>query len=293
MSSKRTMHRKRVHGTLGHVINQSILPTDELDILHVDAHSHIDKYTADDIDIVLDEIDQHRILTLGVSVDPTAYRRTLEIAHRCAYIVPSFGIHPWEAPHFVHDLDSLAELTTSSPTIGEIGLDHRFVTDPAAHRAQASVFSTMLDCAETAHKLINVHSAGAEQAILEMLRFRNLEHVILHWYSGPLDTLHALLDCGYHVTIGAAVLHDDHIRGIARYIPDDRILTETDNPGGERFLTGRTGRPNLITQIEEAIAHIRATDIDELRTLIKRNALRLIKSEHPQPRGDMPAAESH
>ena len=182
-----------------------------------------------------------------------------------------------EAPRFVNDLDVLVSLAKNSPTIGEIGLDHRFITDSGADQAQAAVFATMLDCAEADRKLVNIHSAGAEQAVLEMLRPRNLEQVILHWYSGPLETLSALLDCGYHFTIGVAVLYDEHIRAIARYLPDDRLLTETDNPGGERFHTGRTGRPDLITQIETSVASLRVTDIEELRSVLKRNVLRLVK----------------
>jgi len=258
------------------VVNPSNVPADGLEILHVDAHSHIDKYTDVDIGSVLDEIEHHRILTLAVSVDPASYQRTVEVTHRCPYVVPSFGIQPWEAPRFVNDLDALVTLTENSPTIGEIGLDHRFITDPGAHLAQAAVFATMLDCAEADGKLVNIHSAGAERAVLEMVRTRNLEHVILHWYSGPLETLRGLLDCGHHFTIGVAVLYDEHIRAIARYIPDDRLLTETDNPGGERFHTGRMGRPDLITQIERSVADLRATDTDELRSLVKRNALRLV-----------------
>jgi TatD DNase family protein len=265
------------------VVNPFGVPAHELDIRHVDAHSHIDKYTAEDIASVLDEIEHHRIFTLAVSVDPTSYQRTLDMTHGCPYIVPSFGIQPWEAPRFVNDLDALVALTKNSPAIGEIGLDHRFITDPGAHLAQTAVFATMLDCAEADHKLVNIHSAGAEQAVLEMVRTRNLENVIVHWYSGPLETLGALLDCGYHVTVGVAVLYDEHIRAIARYVPDDRLLTETDNPGGERFHTGRTGRPDLITQIETAVAYLRDTDTEELRSVVKRNALRLVKRARARP----------
>jgi len=276
------MHRTIRQRKLARVVNPSNILASGLDILHVDAHSHIDKYTAVEIASVLDEIEHHRILTLAVSVDPTSYQRTLEITKGCPYLVPSFGVQTWDAPRFVKDLDALAALTRNSPTIGEIGLDHRFITDPGSHLAQAAVFATMLDCAEADHKLVNIHSAGAELAVLEMVRTRNLESVILHWYLGPLEPLGALLDCGHYFTIGVAVLYDEHIRAIARYIPDDRLPTETDNPGGERFHTGRTGRPDLITRIETSVARLRATDTEELRCLVKRNALRLVKAL-PEP----------
>ncbi len=167
-----------------------------------------------------------------------------------------------------------------------LSLHHPLVRHPAV----GSAFATMLDCAESDDKLVNIHSAGAEQTVLEMLRTRNLENVILHWYSGPVETLRALLDCGHHFTVGVAVLYDEQIRAIARYIPDDRLLTETDNPGGERFHTGRTGRPDLIAEIETCVADLRATDTEALCSLVKRNALRLLKPAPTAPEAFRPSA---
>ena len=109
------MHRKFRKRRLTSVVNPSNVLAHGLDILHVDAHSHIDKYTAADIASVLDEIEHHRILTLAVSVDPASYQRTLEMTHRCPYIIPSFGIQPWEAPRFVNDLDALGIARQEQP----------------------------------------------------------------------------------------------------------------------------------------------------------------------------------
>ena len=160
---------------------------------HVDAHAHLDKYTDHELSAVLDEIDRHRILTISVSDDPDAYRRARRIAQQSRFVIATFGIHPWEAPRFAGTIDQFADELDTSPMIGEIGLDHRFVTDPAAHQAQAEVFATLLDHAAEHRKTVNIHSSGAEHEVAAMLRDRRVERAILHWYAGPLDVLRQLI----------------------------------------------------------------------------------------------------
>ena len=72
--------------------------------MFVDAHAHLDKYDDKRIEEVLSEIEGRRILTMSVSVDPASFLRTESIAARSHLVVPSFGIHPEQAP----DLRGLA-----------------------------------------------------------------------------------------------------------------------------------------------------------------------------------------
>lgn len=110
----------------------------------VDAHTHLDKYDNDQIGDVLADIERRRILALSVSVDPVSFARAEAIAARSALVVPSFGIHPERAPSFVDSLAGIGNLVDRSPMIGEIGLDHRFVTDVAQYGPQREVFASML-----------------------------------------------------------------------------------------------------------------------------------------------------
>ncbi|HSB85956.1 MAG TPA: TatD family hydrolase [Ilumatobacteraceae bacterium] len=104
---------------------------------HIDVHAHLDKYVDEDLDLVIDEIERDGIATIAVSVDPESHERTRTIARQCSLIVPSFGIHPWQAPRYRDALDTIQHHGSSSPMIGEIGLGHRFVdrgTTPAPLR---------------------------------------------------------------------------------------------------------------------------------------------------------------
>ena len=238
---------------------------------HVDAHSHLDKYTDRELSAVVDEIDRHRILTISVSDEPDAYRRALCIARRSRFVIPAFGIHPWAAPRFARAIEQFANELDASPLIGEIGLDHRFVTDPAAHQAQAKVFATLLDYAAEHRKTVNIHSSGAEREVAAMLRDRRVDGAILHWYAGPIDLLRKLIRRDHLFTIGIEILHSDHIRQIAALIPAEQLLTETDNPGGYRWLTGQIGLPRLVPLVEDALAEVRGTTSDRIREQVYTN----------------------
>jgi len=62
----------------------------------IDAHVHLDSYS-DEIDSVLEEISKHRILTISNSMDISSYERNVEIGSACDFVIPTFGIHPWNA----------------------------------------------------------------------------------------------------------------------------------------------------------------------------------------------------
>jgi TatD DNase family protein len=245
---------------------------------HVDAHVHLDKYTDRELSEVLDGIDRHRILTVSVSDDPDAYGRARCIAQQSRFVIATFGIHPWEAPRFAGTIDQFTGALDTSPMIGEIGLDHRFVTDPAAHQAQAEVFATLLDHAAERRKTVNIHSSGAEQEVAAMLRDRRVERAILHWYAGPIDVLRQLIRRDHLFTIGIEILHSDHLRQVAALIPSEQLLTETDNPVGYRWLTGHTGR-HLITLVEDALAEVRGTTADRIRDRVHANLRRLVRHD--------------
>ena len=245
----------------------------------IDAHAHLDKYDDKLIDAVLSEIEQGRILTMSVSIDPASFSRTEAIAARSHLVVPSFGIHPERAPDFVDSLSEIEEMVGRSPTIGEIGLDQRFVTDTTQYSAQREVFATMLDMARDQEKLVNVHCVGAEQESLDMLQAHRIERAIIHWYSGPLEVLRRMIEAGYCFTIGVELLHSDHIRGVASLIPDSQLLTETDNPGGREWLTGKAGRPSDLGEVVDELARLRGVTSGELVRMIRENLAGLLDGD--------------
>ena len=163
--------------------------------------------------------------------------------------------------------------------IGEIGLDFHWVKDPSEYTGQKRVFDYFLAAAREQNKTVNLHTKGAEQEILDMLGAYEIEKAIIHWYSGPLDILKAMVNRGWHFTVGVEVMRSEHIRTIVRLVPVGQLLTETDNPGGQKWLTGSLGMPGLILDVVREISEIKKIHPEELAQVIEENFARLIRHD--------------
>jgi TatD DNase family protein len=236
----------------------------------VDAHAHIDWYR-DDLDQALSRIKTHRILTLAVAMDVPAYLRTRDISRDCPYVIPAFGIHPWEAPRYADNLHDLDPYLQETPVIGEAGLDFRYVKDKTLFPAQVKVFEYQCEWGARLSKPMNLHTKGAERQVLETVRRFGIRKSIIHWYSGPEDLIDAYLAQGCWFTVGVDVLNPRNTRRLAEILPLDRILLETDNPGGYEWVVGERGMPDLLLQIAEKVARIRGMPTDVLEEKLWQN----------------------
>jgi TatD DNase family protein len=224
----------------------------------------------------LAEIAEHQILTISVSMDLPSFRRNQEISQMCDLVVPIFGVHPWNAPEYAGRLDELSQVIEESSMIGEIGLDHFFVEDPSAYPAQRQVFEFFLGAVKGQDKIVNLHTKGAEIEVLGLLDQYDIDRMIVHWYSGPLETLREFVARGASFTVGVEVLYSEHIRTIARAIPEGQLLTETDNPGAPRGFLGRLGSPMLVEDVVRGVAEARGTTAESVVETVRANMLALV-----------------
>ncbi len=244
----------------------------------IDAHSHLDRYLhykkfGRDITPVLQQIDKYKVLTVSNSMDITSYRTNCMIARKSKYVIPTFGIHPWNAHRYVNKVGLVEKLIGKTKIIGEIGLDHRNVKDKSKYPAQRKVFSLFLS--KSRDKIVSVHTSGAEREILDLLRKYGKEKVVIHWFSGDLDVLREMIDEGYYFSIVPEVKSSEHIRQIVRNIPLKQLLTETDNPGGPANYLGEKGMPILIGTVVEEIAKIKDKTPKQTERIVQDNFVRL------------------
>ena len=246
--------------------------------LRIDAHIHFDMY-GEDAAAALAEIEGHRIFSISVALDPDAYAATKALAGDCPFVLPAFGVHPWMAPDHVEALDRLTPVVAEAPMIGEIGLDHHWVKDPAAYPAQMRVLEFFLDAARDHDKVVNLHTKGAEHEIAEALRRFETRRAIVHWYSGPMDAFRELAGLGAWFTVGVEVLRSDAIREMARAIPPERLLTETDNPGASGWHESAPGRPRLLLEVMDELARVLGRSPASLEAQVHENFLALAEGD--------------
>jgi TatD DNase family protein len=248
----------------------------------IDAHAHIDRYDLVDretLDSALTEIGQYGIFTVSNSMDLPSYERNLAIAERCRFVLPIFGVHPWNAPEYADCLEDLAPAIEQSPMLGEIGLDYHFIRDTSHYPSQRKVVEFFLTAAREQEKIVNLHTKGAEQEILCLLDTHGIQRAIVHWYSGPLGVFRELVTRGLYFTLGLEVLYSEHLQTIAREVPPGQLLTETDNPGGPKGFIGDHGMPSLIKDVVRALAALRGVSAETIVQTVQTNFETLVQDD--------------
>lgn len=248
----------------------------------IDAHAHLDGYVElgpAALDKALAEIALHRIFTVSNSMDVPSYGRNVEIAARCPWVLPVFGIHPWNAHRYADRPEDLEAFLDQSPIFGEIGLDHYFVKTKSRFAAQKKIFELFLRAARDQDKIVIVHTKGAEGEALEILDRHAPVRVVVHWYSGPPGVFRKMVQRGFYFTVGGEVMRSEKIRAIAREIPGNRLLTETDNPGGPKSYLHRSGSPAILLDIIRSLAVVRETTPDDLVSAVQSNIRNLFRDD--------------
>ncbi len=243
--------------------------------MYIDAHAHLDRYDSQ-LPQVIEEIEQHEIFTISVSMDPEGYAKSKAIDRQTEWVLSTFGVHPWNAPIYHSQLEALQPLIDASPMVGEIGLDYHFIPEPENHALQRDVFLHFVKEGISQEKILNIHSKGAEADVDRILGELGVRRAIVHWYAGPIQQLHSLAEKGVYFTVGVEVLFSTAIQEIAKLVPSSLLLTETDNPGGYHWLTGRFGMPSIITAVVHKLSELRGWSDEETKAIVQNNLLQLI-----------------
>lgn len=250
-----------------------------------DTHAHLDfPKLREDLDGVLERARQagvERIVTIGASDGLDSNYRALEIAraHK-EYIRCTAGIHPHDASVCDDEVfrtiaDDFAELP-EVVAIGETGLDYHYDNSP--REKQREVFRRFLELAIDVDKPVVIHSREAEEDTIEIIREVGNRRGILHCFSGSREFAERGLELGFHISFSGIPTFKSaqQLRAIARDIPSDRILVETDAP----FLApvprrGKTNEPAFVKHTAACIAEARGASLEDFSRLTFENACRI------------------
>lgn len=243
----------------------------------VDAHCHLHR-TQGPIAPVLAELRRRHVFAVSVAMDLDTYRQTQCLAAGSELVLPTLGIHPACAAAWVDRLDEVEALLDETPMLGEVGLDYHWVEDSSTYPVQRAVLDRLLAAATERDLVVNVHTKAAEEDVLTALQRHEVRRAIVHWYAGPVRTFRELLDHGCHFTVGVEVLCSEIIRDIAREIPADRLLLETDGPGAWRSLTGADEERALL-DVQREVARVRDVPAKVLQDQVSANFEALIAGD--------------
>ena len=175
----------------------------------------------------------------------------------------ALGLHPLLAAESKKEVPLFNRLVDQTSYIGEIGLD--FSKEGHVSRdEQVSVLRELLSAIHGKKKIVSVHSRKAEKELLALLCEYEIENVIFHWYSGPVELIPDILAQGYYFSVNEAMCLSKNGRSIIEKIPRERVLTESDAPYNEK------------TNIRTVLDYMKMSETDVLQNF--RSLLNRIKA---------------
>lgn len=194
----------------------------------IDTHCHINFFqNAGDIAL---ECENKQVHTIYVTTLPSQFEETYPYVKDLKYIYPSLGFHCLEDDYNLNrEKKIFLKNIDKSKFIGEVGLDFskRAIIN---YDAQIDIFEFILSSIQNKDKIISVHSASAEDKVLELLEKYKIKTVIFHWYSGKISTLKKILKKDYFFSINQAMCKSKKGQNIISKLPINRVLIETDAP---------------------------------------------------------------
>jgi TatD DNase family protein len=250
----------------------------------VDSHCHLDfPDFAEDLDGIVARAGEAGVGTLvTISTRIRRFDGVLAIADRYENIFCSVGTHP----HYAHEeldvsAEEIARLTDHPKVvaIGEAGLDYHYDNSP--REAQATGLRTHIAAARMTGLPLVIHAREADADLAEILQEetgKGAFPAVLHCFSSGRKLAETGIVLGHYVSFSGIVTfkNADDLRAIARGLPADRILVETDAP----YLAppphrGKRNEPAFVRHIAEVLAVTRGVSLDEIARITTENFFRL------------------
>lgn len=264
----------------------------------IDTHAHLsDPQLLKDIEGVLSrarDAGVTRIVTIATNLRDSHQSVALASDHTGLFC--AVGIHPNECAEASLDHWDEIEHLAQSPDVvalGETGLDLYWKAAPLD--LQKEWLQRHIDLSKRIGKPIVVHMRDCESELIEFLEQQTDSpsiHGVMHSYTGALDGAMRCLELGMFISFAgmATFKNAAAIREVARHVPSDRILVETDAP----YLTPhphrgkRPNEPAMVVHTAQCLALVRNESFEDFARQTTENAQRLFKLPEPGRTPDAP-----
>ena len=250
----------------------------------VDSHCHIDfPELYENLGAVLERAKAAGVgYLLCVSVNLEDLKNIIEISHNYAHVFASAGVHPNYDPGIVDSPTylSLREVAADPVVVavGETGLD--YYRSEGDLEWQSDRFRKHIAVSREVGKPLIVHTRQANDDTISIMREEGASDAggVMHCFSEDWPTAKAALDMGFYVSISGIVTfkNADTVREVARNVPSDRLLVETDAP----YLApvperGHRNEPAFVAHTARYLAELRGVNFDTLAQQTTDNFFRL------------------
>ena len=246
----------------------------------VDSHCHIDHVDLEAFGGSVESMLSHaKELSVNqflcVCIDLEHFDQVHNLALQHSNIYASVGVHPTEFISQEPSVEKLLELSSSDRVIaiGETGLDYFRVKKDEADW-QRDRFRRHIRASNESEKPLIIHMRDSKEDIIDILQKENARSGVMHCFAEDWKTAKAALDLGFYISFSGILTFNNanDLREIARKVPADRLLVETDSP----YLTptpyrGKPNSPAYTYYVAEKLAEVRNTSIDEIAKVTTKN----------------------
>lgn len=251
----------------------------------IDSHAHLDDKRFDkDRDKIIKDLKNHGVqIVINPGADVASSVKAVSMAKEYENIYAAVGVHPHDAKTMdnttIQLLNSLAN-NEKVIAIGEIGLDYHYDNSP--RDVQKEWFVEQIRLAKKLKLPIIIHEREASQDMYNILKQETDENLtgVLHCYSGSLEMAREYLKMGYYISFAGPITFNNAriSKEVAKSIPLDRILIETDSP----YLSpeprrGRRNEPLNVRYVAAMIAELRGISFDEVARVTSANTKKLFQ----------------
>jgi len=250
-----------------------------------DTHAHLnDERFEEDRESLISSFKENGIsYVCEIGYDLESSKRALELSEKYDFIYAVLGVHPHDSSKLTDKgLMELEKMLSHEKAValGEIGLDYYY--DNSERDVQRYWFAQQAELAKSLKCPISVHTRDAMEDTLNILKAHGGGDGIIHCYSGSVESAKILLNMGYYISFAGPVTfkNANTALDVIRYVPNDRMLIETDSP----YLApvphrGKRNCPLYVREVAAKIAEIKGMDFEEVAEITTKNAKKVYRIE--------------
>ena len=252
--------------------------------MFIDSHCHLDRldlskfdHSLDKVIIAAEQAKVEKMLCVSVTLDdfPSMAKKTANYDN----VYLSCGMHPLNQEDTVSREHLL--MLADNPrvvAVGETGLDYYYA--PETKELQIDSFKKHIQVAKQLNKPLIIHTRDAQQDTLSIMRSEGAEQIggVLHCFTETLEMAEQAMAMGFYISFSGIVTFKNAsaLREVAKKIPNDRFLIETDAP----YLApvphrGQQNQPAYVADVAKFLASIRGQSLAEVAQYSKDNFMRL------------------
>ncbi len=255
----------------------------------IDTHTHLDdaRYESDREAMIARAREAGVDTMITIGCDLATSRSAVALAGHYPFVYASIGVHPHEVKHIADNwYDELRQLARETKVVayGEIGLDYHYNhSDPELQRRR---FREQIQLARELKLPVIIHTREAQDDTIRILKEERASEIggVFHCFSGDAWLAKDALELGFYLSFSGILTFQNAtmLRDIARTVPADRLLIETDCP----YLTpiphrGKRNEPAYVKYVAETLAtitpHGGGMTAEDIGRLTSDNARRLFK----------------